>query len=293
MAPFKDQVILEVLHTARVNTKIFRQAGDECMQAISTNSRYNLDIILDYFGTVETDDIRELILKQLQLVMTSWSKLELQLHYDRLKIVLGKGLGERREPTRVSARRAFCAFCDMWVENMDEFVDIPSSRLYGAFSSEHPTARITLALSSKFGAAGQKPKRRSLRRIRNPILSDSQSMMPDIVGDTTPCPRVVCDAITQDEKTKCAPLANDPTAGKTSIDHLPPTMTSTPEHHPTETVDSIYLLLHTRSAITTAATCTIGSKLPNSNRRHESQKSPSVQNTTRGSREEATRGTNA
>ncbi|KAH9093003.1 hypothetical protein Ae201684P_008669 [Aphanomyces euteiches] len=226
MALFNDQVILQVLHTARVNIKVFRQAGDECMQAISTHSRYSLDIILDYFDTVEADDIRELILKQLQLVMTSWSKLELQPHYDRLKILLGKGLGERREPTRETARRAFCAFCDMWVENMDEFVDIPSSRLYGAFSSEHPTARITLALSSKFGPAGQKPKRRSLRRIRNPILSDSQSMMPDIVGDTTTCPRVVCDRIIQDEETKCAPLANDPTAGKTSTDHLPPTMTS-------------------------------------------------------------------
>ncbi|CAK4583947.1 unnamed protein product [Aphanomyces euteiches] len=116
MALFNDQVILQVLHTARVNIKVFRQAGDECMQAISTHSRYSLDIILDYFDTVEADDIRELILKQLQLVMTSWSKLELQPHYDRLKIVLGKGLGERREPTRETARRAFCAFCDMCSE---------------------------------------------------------------------------------------------------------------------------------------------------------------------------------
>ncbi|KAG9417162.1 hypothetical protein AC1031_001553 [Aphanomyces cochlioides] len=119
MAPFNDQVILEVLHTARVNIKVFRQAGDECMQAISTHSRYNLDIILDYFDTVETDEIRELILKQLQLVMTSWSKLELQPHYERLKIVLRKGLGERREPTRVTARRAFCEFCDMWYVYFD------------------------------------------------------------------------------------------------------------------------------------------------------------------------------
>ncbi|CAK4164013.1 unnamed protein product [Aphanomyces euteiches] len=116
MALFNDQVILQVLHTARVNIKVFRQAGDECMQAISTHSRYSLDIILDYFDTVEADDIRELILKQLQLVMTSWSKLELQPHYDRLKILLGKGLGERREPTRETARRAFCAFCDMCSE---------------------------------------------------------------------------------------------------------------------------------------------------------------------------------
>ncbi|KAG9417158.1 hypothetical protein AC1031_001550 [Aphanomyces cochlioides] len=165
MAPFNDQVVVEVLNTARINIQVFREAGEECMQVMSTHSRYNLDIMLDYFDSVKEDEIQNLILKQLPLIMASWSKLELEPYNERLKAMLRKVLGER-----IFVR----------IGNRDKFIDIPSFRHRGAFHDEHPTARITFALASKFGGTGERPKRIPLQSICIPTLANNQSM-PHVV----------------------------------------------------------------------------------------------------------------
>ncbi|CAK4212528.1 unnamed protein product [Aphanomyces euteiches] len=164
--PFADQVLFSILNTAKIHTQVFWQAGEDCMAIISSRSRYSLEKLLDYFDDVRADEVRLLIEKQLPIIMQNWSKEELDPYYDRLKSHLQKALNDKNDQVRVKARQAFCNFCNIWEEHLDDLVHLPSLRLRTAISQEYPSARITQVLVNKFGAPGSGSKRTPLRLSR-------------------------------------------------------------------------------------------------------------------------------
>ncbi|KAH9085904.1 hypothetical protein Ae201684P_005600 [Aphanomyces euteiches] len=77
-----------------------------------------------------------------------------------------KALNDKNDQVRVKARQAFCNFCNIWEEHLDDLVHLPSLRLRTAISQEYPSARITQVLVNKFGAPGSGSKRTPLRLSR-------------------------------------------------------------------------------------------------------------------------------
>ncbi|KAF0694793.1 Aste57867_14316 [Aphanomyces stellatus] len=163
-APFADQVLCDLLNTAAVKTRVFAQAGEDCMEVLSRQSRYDLELLMDHFDRARTEEVRALVVKQLPTILASWDKAEVDLHFDRLKLLVGKALKDKTELVRLAARGAFCAIGDTWDEHIDHLVSIPSPRFHEAFVKEHASARLTTELVTKFGTPGSATKRTPLFR---------------------------------------------------------------------------------------------------------------------------------
>ncbi|KAH9133443.1 hypothetical protein LEN26_007114 [Aphanomyces euteiches] len=89
--------------------------------------------------------VRCLVLRQVGIVLGSWTKPELEPYFDRLRDFLHDAMYDRNGCIRMAARAAFCNFCDVWSEHMDDLVHIPHmGNLFVAF---HPRHSITTALT--------------------------------------------------------------------------------------------------------------------------------------------------
>ncbi|RHY13694.1 hypothetical protein DYB25_013913, partial [Aphanomyces astaci] len=55
--PFSNQVLVSLLHTARIKTKVFSRAGEDCLAVLSTRSRYSVVELCHLFDTLRAVDV--------------------------------------------------------------------------------------------------------------------------------------------------------------------------------------------------------------------------------------------
>ena len=143
LGQFADELVMSCLNSARSHAQVLCKAGEECMTLLSSPSRYNVKTLLHHFdpkrgGTVEStvseshrmecvEPVRLLIVRQLELIVQSWSKADLDPHYEDIKSVLVKALHDKNDQIRAKARGVFCLLCGIWYDSLSEFKLLTSS----------------------------------------------------------------------------------------------------------------------------------------------------------------------
>ncbi|KAH9061421.1 hypothetical protein Ae201684P_020757 [Aphanomyces euteiches] len=97
------------------------------MTVRSSPSRYNVKKLRHHFDPTRGDQVRLLIVHQLELIVQSWKKTDLDLHYQDITSVLAKALHDKNDQIRAIARGVFCLVCSIWEEHLDDLVDLPMS----------------------------------------------------------------------------------------------------------------------------------------------------------------------
>ncbi|KAG9414000.1 hypothetical protein AC1031_013204 [Aphanomyces cochlioides] len=104
LGQFVDDVMLSLLDTTQRHVQKICQASDECLAVLTSPSRYDLNKLIGTFGTVRGDDVRLLIMSQLELIVKSWCQADLDPHVEGIQNLLAKALLDKSEPVRVKAR---------------------------------------------------------------------------------------------------------------------------------------------------------------------------------------------
>ncbi|RLO11433.1 hypothetical protein DYB28_005671 [Aphanomyces astaci] len=219
--PFSNQVLVSLLHTARIKTKVFSRAGEDCLAVLSTRSRYSVVELCHLFDTLRAES-RCLLVKQVPLILTSWPKPELDPHFGRLKTLLHNALHDKNHLVRAAARDAFCVFADTWSasnidvsqevnradplsictrdEHMETLVDVPSPRHRSSFIHEHATARLTSHLVHKFGSP--------VPAVRTPLRTPTTTRMTPTSIETPPGRRLHLDVSTAESTSSFSSMSS-------------------------------------------------------------------------------------
>ncbi|CAK4753374.1 unnamed protein product, partial [Aphanomyces euteiches] len=104
LGQFVDDVMVSLLDAARSHVKKICQAGDDCVAVLASPSRYDLNKLIHTFDKVRGDDVRLLIMSQLELIVKTWSQADLEPYLEGVKNVLAKGLHDKSESVREKAR---------------------------------------------------------------------------------------------------------------------------------------------------------------------------------------------
>ncbi|KAF0738551.1 hypothetical protein AaE_008860 [Aphanomyces astaci] len=198
--PFSNQVLVSLLHTARIKTKVFSRAGEDCLAVLSTRSRYSVVELCHLFDTLRAEESRCLLVKQVPLILTSWPKPELDPHFGRLKTLLHNALHDKNHLVRAAARDAFCVFADTWDEHMETLVDVPSPRHRSSFVHEHATARLTSHLVHKFGSP--------VPAVRTPLRTPTTTRMTPTSIETPPGRRLHLDVSTAESTSSFSSMSS-------------------------------------------------------------------------------------
>ncbi|CAK4078915.1 unnamed protein product [Aphanomyces euteiches] len=142
MGQFVDELVVSCVDSARSHAQVLCKAGEECMTVRSSPSRYNVKKLRHHFDPTRGDQVRLLIVHQLELIVQSWKKTDLDLHYQDITSVLAKALHDKNDQIRAIARGVFCLVCSIWCilslgtdaldvlhreEHLDDLVDLPMS----------------------------------------------------------------------------------------------------------------------------------------------------------------------
>ncbi|KAG9401867.1 3-oxoacyl-[acyl-carrier-protein] synthase [Aphanomyces cochlioides] len=96
--------MVSLIDAARSHVQKICQAGDDCVAVLASPSRYDVNKLIHIFDTVRGDDVRLLIMSQLEFIVKSWSQADLDPYVEGTRNVLAKGLHDKSEPVRVKAR---------------------------------------------------------------------------------------------------------------------------------------------------------------------------------------------
>ncbi len=193
-APMADQVLIAVLNTAFIKTRVVSQAGERCLESMSRQSRYNLLQLQNHFkrtkhGTYVQSygfirkihtaghvilvvviiiliasyvcvvaNVRHLCLAQLMIIMDAWTAEELDRYTALIQSMLLQALCDSDSRVREKAREAFVWFTECWHHNMIEAcVQILMSQkaaMRDAVMREHPKSRLARALRQQASCNG-------------------------------------------------------------------------------------------------------------------------------------------
>ena len=67
------------------------------------------------------DPVRLLVVHQLECIVQSWSKADLDPHFEDIKSVVAKALHDKNDQIRAKARGVFCLLCDTWYASILAF----------------------------------------------------------------------------------------------------------------------------------------------------------------------------
>ncbi|CAK4135588.1 unnamed protein product [Aphanomyces euteiches] len=101
LGQFVDDVMVSLIDAARSHVQKICQAGDDCVAVLASPSRYDLNKLIHTFDKVRGDDVRLLIMSQLELIVKTWSQADLEPYVEGVKNVLAKGLQDKSETVRV------------------------------------------------------------------------------------------------------------------------------------------------------------------------------------------------
>ncbi|KAH9070165.1 hypothetical protein Ae201684P_002535 [Aphanomyces euteiches] len=104
LGQFVDDVMVSLIDAARSHVKKICQAGDDCVAVLASPSRYDLNKLIHTFDKVRGDDVRLLIMSQLELIVKTWSQADLDPYVEGVKNVLAKGLHDKCESVQEKAR---------------------------------------------------------------------------------------------------------------------------------------------------------------------------------------------
>ncbi|CAK4751781.1 unnamed protein product [Aphanomyces euteiches] len=104
LGQFVDDVMVSLIDAARSHVQKICQAGDDCVAVLASPSRYDLNKLIHTFDKVRGDDVRLLIMSQLELIVKTWSQADLEPYVEGVKNVLAKGLQDKSETVREKAR---------------------------------------------------------------------------------------------------------------------------------------------------------------------------------------------
>ncbi|CAK4189893.1 unnamed protein product, partial [Aphanomyces euteiches] len=147
--PFTDQVVVPLLNAGRkmrrrnmderlANTNLSEwklvdqmlwQSVETCLDMMSSKSRYDLLPILDHYDACHSVSVQCLVLRQVEIVLGSWTKVELEPYFGHIRDLLHNAMHDRHLDIRMTARGAFSNFCHTWSEHMDELAHIPSPHM--------------------------------------------------------------------------------------------------------------------------------------------------------------------
>ncbi|RHY48066.1 hypothetical protein DYB30_014044 [Aphanomyces astaci] len=147
-APFANQVLASLVHTAKIKTFVMSHAGQQCLLTVSSMSRYDLTILLELWGSTRA----------------AWPKSEVAEHYTGLLALVTSAMDDRNDHVRMAARQAFCVFVETWSEHIQVLVEVPSARHRPLFMAEHASARLTAELVKIQGTPRTTAARVQLRR---------------------------------------------------------------------------------------------------------------------------------
>ncbi|CAK4128664.1 unnamed protein product, partial [Aphanomyces euteiches] len=71
LGQFVDDMMVSLVDAARSHIEKICQAGDDCVAVLASPSRYNVNKLIHTFDTVRGDDVRLLIMSQLELILKS------------------------------------------------------------------------------------------------------------------------------------------------------------------------------------------------------------------------------
>ncbi|CAK4738156.1 unnamed protein product, partial [Aphanomyces euteiches] len=108
LGQFVDDMMVSLVDAARSHIEKICQAGDDCVAVLASPSRYNVNKLIHTFDTVRGDDVRLLIMSQLELIVKTWSQADLDPYVEGIKNVLAKGLDDKSESVREKARDTLC-----------------------------------------------------------------------------------------------------------------------------------------------------------------------------------------
>ncbi|KAH9149312.1 hypothetical protein AeRB84_007587, partial [Aphanomyces euteiches] len=167
--PFADQVVVPLLSAGRkmrrrnmeervANTNLSEwklvdqmlwQSVETCLDMMSSKSRYDLLPILDYYGACHSVSVQCLVLRQVEIVLGSWTKVELEPYFDHIRDLLHNAMHDRHLDIRMAARAAFSNFCHTWSEHMDELRQIPPPAMSHLLFEFHGGHCITDTLANE------------------------------------------------------------------------------------------------------------------------------------------------
>ncbi|CAK4350829.1 unnamed protein product [Aphanomyces euteiches] len=101
LGQFVDDVMVSLIDAARSHVQKICQAGDDCVAVLASPSRYDVNKLIHTFDKVRGDDVRLLIMSQLELIVKTWSQADLEPYVEGVKNVLAKGLQDKSETVRV------------------------------------------------------------------------------------------------------------------------------------------------------------------------------------------------
>ncbi|KAG9414007.1 hypothetical protein AC1031_013211 [Aphanomyces cochlioides] len=139
LGQFVDDVMLSLLDTTQRHVQKICQASDECLAVLTSPSRYDLNKLIGTFGTVRGDDVRLLIMSQLELIVKSWCQADLDPHVEGIQNLLAKALLDKSEPVRVKARDILSLLHEMRKET---FHDVTRTTTCQKVSLEDTTSQI-------------------------------------------------------------------------------------------------------------------------------------------------------
>ncbi|CAK4287464.1 unnamed protein product [Aphanomyces euteiches] len=99
LGQFVDDVMVSLIDAARSHVQKICQAGDDCVAVLASPSRYDVNKLIHTFDKVRGDDVRLLIMSQLELIVKTWSQADLEPYVEGVKNVLAKGLQDKSETT--------------------------------------------------------------------------------------------------------------------------------------------------------------------------------------------------
>ncbi|CAK4232370.1 unnamed protein product [Aphanomyces euteiches] len=97
LGQFVDDVMVSLIDAARSHVQKICQAGDDCVAVLASPSRYDVNKLIHTFDKVRGDDVRLLIMSQLELIVKTWSQADLEPYVEGVKNVLAKGLQDKSE----------------------------------------------------------------------------------------------------------------------------------------------------------------------------------------------------
>ncbi|KAH9137425.1 hypothetical protein LEN26_002081 [Aphanomyces euteiches] len=109
------------------------ESAETCLDVMSSKSRYNLVPMLDHYDECRSVSVQCLVLKQVGIVLGSWTKPELEPYFDRMRDILHEALYDRNGCIRMAARAAFSTFCSTWSEHKDELLQLPPPEMRDIF----------------------------------------------------------------------------------------------------------------------------------------------------------------
>ncbi|CAK4530904.1 unnamed protein product [Aphanomyces euteiches] len=126
LGQFVDDVMVSLIDAARSHVQKICQAGDDCVAVLASPSRYDVNKLIHTFDKVRGDDVRLLIMSQLELIVKTWSQADLEPYVEGVKNVLAKGLQDKSETVRVPV----VDLCDLSSRCLDALALVPTCFRY-------------------------------------------------------------------------------------------------------------------------------------------------------------------